>query len=400
MNKLISLVGSVGLRQWRLKGVFVLAILLVVAVTSTNSTAQQGNTATGFNALFNNTTGSGNTATGEAALFFNGTGSSNTATGASALRANTTGNNNTATGSEALFVNTTGNSNTATGQAALRANTTGFDNTATGVSALRANTEGVNNTATGRRALGANTTGQGNTAMGVEALFNNTDGISNTATGVQALFNNRGGIVNTATGRNALRNNTTGNDNTAMGAEALTNNMTGDRNTAVGFDADVTSEKTVTNATAIGAGASVDESNKVRLGNDKVTVIEGQVGFTSSSDARRKENFLPMDREETLRKLSQLTVGSWNFKGQDPTRFRHYGPNAQEFFAAFGHDDLGTIGSETTITTTDIDGIMLLAIQALEQRTIELQEELRRAREELAQLQAEKRAGVTEVESP
>ena len=107
-----------------------------------------------------------------------------------------------------------------------------------------------------------------------------------------------------------------------------------------------------------------------------------------------------MDREETLRKLHQLTVGSWNFKGQNPTRFRHYGPTAQEFFAAFGHDDLGTIGSETTITTTDIDGIMLLAIKALEQRTVELQEELRNAREELAQLQAEKEARVTEVESP
>jgi uncharacterized small protein (DUF1192 family) len=107
-----------------------------------------------------------------------------------------------------------------------------------------------------------------------------------------------------------------------------------------------------------------------------------------------------VDREETLHKLRQLTVGSWNFKGQDPTRFRHYGPTAQEFFAAFGHDDLGTIGSETTITTTDIDGIMLLAIQALEQRTVELQEELTRAQEELAQLQAEKKAGVAEVESP
>jgi predicted nucleic acid-binding Zn-ribbon protein len=51
-------------------------------------------------------------------------------------------------------------------------------------------------------------------------------------------------------------------------------------------------------------------------------------------------------------------------------------------------------------TTTDIDGIMLLAIQALEQRTVKLQEELRKAREELAQLQAEKEAGVAGVESP
>jgi hypothetical protein len=160
------------------------------------------------------------------------------------------------------------------------------------------------------------------------------------------------------------------------------------------------SRGSLTNATAIGAEAIVDASNTIRLGNTAVTRIEGQVGFSASSDARLKENFLPVDGEETLHKLSQLTVGSWNFKGQDPTRFRHYGPNAQEFFAAFGHDDLGTIGSETTITSTDIDGIMMLAIQALEQRTVELQEELRRAQEELAQLQAEKEAGVVGVESP
>jgi uncharacterized small protein (DUF1192 family) len=184
-----------------------------------------------------------------------------------------------------------------------------------------------------------------------------------------------------------------------MGLNALASNDTGSSNTAVGVGADV-SVGNLTNATAIGADAIVDASSKVRLGNTAVTVIEGQVGFTSSSDARRKENFLPVDREETLHKLRQITVGSWNFKGQDPTRFRHYGPNAQEFFAAFGHDDLGTIGTETTITSTDIDGIMLLAIQALEQRTVELQEELRRAQEELAQLQAEKEAGVAGVQSP
>ncbi len=44
------------------------------------------------------------------------------------------------------------------------------------------------------------------------------------------------------------------------------------------------------NATALGAGAVVDASNKVRIGNSAVTVIEGQVPFTTPSDGRYKFN--------------------------------------------------------------------------------------------------------------
>src|SRR5262249_15601959 len=43
------------------------------------------------------------------------------------------------------------------------------------------------------------------------------------------------------------------------------------------------------NATAIGSGAIVDASNKVRLRNTSVTRIEGQVGFTASSGVNQKE---------------------------------------------------------------------------------------------------------------
>ena len=60
---------------------------------------------------------------------------------------------------------------------------------------------------------------------------------------------------------------------------------------------------TLTNATAIGNGAIVDPSNKVRLGNAAVTVIEGQVAFTAVSDKTQKENFQPVDGEEVLGKI-------------------------------------------------------------------------------------------------
>jgi hypothetical protein len=126
----------------------------------------------------------------------------------------------------------------------------------------------------------------------------------------------------------------------------------------------------LTNATAIGNLAIVDASDKIRLGDDAVTMIEGEVAFTASSDKTRKENFKPVDGEEVLGKIRGFELSSWNFIGHDPKKFRHYGPMAQDFFAAFGHDGLGQIGSETTINSGDLAGILMIAV--LEERTAEL----------------------------
>ena len=327
------------------------------------------NTAIGVSALETNTTGNFNTATGFSALESNSTGSNNTATGAYALDVNTTGVGNTATGANALQSNN-GSNNTATGVSALHSNTTGFQNTAMGVNALLNNITGENNTATGTGALQQNNAGE-NTATGVAALGNNTTGVRNTAAGVLALTNNTTGGNNAAFGRSALQSNITGNLNTAVGISALFNNTTGSGNTAVGDGADV-SVGGLVNATAIGNGAVVNASNKIRLGNAAVTVIEGQVGFTSSSDVTKKENFRPVDGDEVLRKLLAFTLSSWNFIGQDASHFRHYGPSAQDFFAAFGHDGMGMIGTPTTITSTDLDGVLMIAVQALARRIEEI----------------------------
>ena len=167
--------------------------------------------------------------------------------------------------------------------------------------------------------------------------------------------------------------NTTGGQNTASGVNALRSNTTGSSNTAIGFAANV-SAGNLTNATAIGDGAIVNASNKIRLGNTAVTVIEGQVAFTVSSDKTQKENFQPVDGEEVLGKIRGFELSSWNFIGHDPKKFRHYGPMAQDFYAAFGHDGLGQIGSETTINSGDLAGILMIAVQALEKRTAELKQ--------------------------
>ena len=131
----------------------------------------------------------------------------------------------------------------------------------------------------------------------------------------------------------------------------------------------------------------VSASNKIRLGNPSVTVIEGQVDFTFTSDMTKKENFQPVDGEEVLRKLSTLNLTSWNYIGHDPKQFRHYGPMGQEFFVAFGNDAIGTIGSLTTLTASDVAGILMSAVQALERRSAEQSAAIERLRSENAALQ-------------
>jgi len=275
-----------------------------------------GNTASGLGALLSNTTGGFNTASGAYALGPNTTGYYNTATGGLALQANTTGYYNTATGGLALSFNTTGASNTASGTSALYNNTTGSANTASGVFALVANTTGSYNDASGVNALSSNTTGSYNSASGVGALSYNTTGNSNTASGAYALNSNTTAIDNIATGAYALGSNTTGNYNSASGYAALSQNttgsfnsshgegalyynttgnsntasgtysgnprdgtfLTGSLNTFVG-DLATLSTGTLSNASAIGANAEVDESNALVLGS-----IKGVNGATASTN--------------------------------------------------------------------------------------------------------------------
>lgn len=280
------------------------------------------------------------------------------------------GTENTFIGSNAGNVTMSGVRNTANGFEALENDTSGSNNTASGAEALEDNTTGVFNTANGAFSLRSNIRGDNNTANGAAALFRNTIGINNTANGFEALFSNTAGN-NTANGAFSLFSNSTGRENTASGVGALQRNTSGSSNTAVGFTADVSSGDEV-NATAIGAGAIVNASNKIRLGNSQVTVIEGQVPYTFTSDRNQKENFRLVDGEAVLRKLGSLNVKSWNYIGHDPQQFRHYGPVAQEFFAAFGHDAVGTIGTPTTINSGDLEGILMAAIQALAKQNTEL----------------------------
>ncbi len=117
-----------------------------------------------------------------------------------------------------------------------------------------------------------------------------------------------------------------------------------------------------------------------------VRVTPGGNSWSAISDVHRKENFLPIIGESVLNKITAMPLTTWNYKGQDKT-FRHYGPMAQDFFAAFGKDEFGIIGCDTLINQQDFLGINLIAIQALEKRTEQLQKENEALKERLDKLE-------------
>jgi hypothetical protein len=309
-------------------------ILLPVLSPCIPTPTASNNTASGYGSLYTNSTGSNNTSTGAFALAYNSSGSGNTAIGFSALNANTIGTSNTASGNNALHNNTEGFNNTADGADALSGNTTGYLNTATGTTALNANTTGFYNTANGGNALKSNLGGVGNTATGAFTLYANTSGAYNSAHGSSALANNTTGIDNTADGVNALAGNTIGNYNTAIGYGALQTNNTSNHNVAVGYYADVSADG-LTNATAIGDGASVNASNKIRLGNGAVSVIEGNAVYTVS-DGRFKKNVA--DDVKGLAFINELRPVVYNFEAKKFDEFLHKN-NAATFEKISSHLD-------------------------------------------------------------
>lgn len=253
----------------------------------TANTSGGYNTAIGYIALTANTTGSYNTALGNGTLAVNTTGLGNTAVGNNALNA-TTSSNNTAVGNAALYLNTSGTANTAVGESTLNKNTTGNQNTAVGQSSMKENLTGANNTTLGLSALQSNTSGNNNVAVGVSALVNNLTGGNNVAVGYTSMSATTSSN-NVGLGYGAGLGTTSGGNNTFVGYNTGATNTTGANNTFLGYQANVSSGA-LTNATAIGNGATVNASNKIRLGNGSVTLVETFGSFVTISDRRLKTN--------------------------------------------------------------------------------------------------------------
>ena len=101
-------------------------------------------------------------------------------------------------------------------------------------------------------------------------------------------------------------------------------------------------------------------------------LASGANAWSTMSSKVLKENFQPVDAKQVLAKITDFDLTTWNYKGQDKTKLRHYGPMAEDFYEAFGNDGIGTIGVDDSINQADFDGINMIAIQALAKENIEL----------------------------
>ncbi len=327
------------------------------------------------------------------------------------------GNNNNASGynSTALGVSTKarGDNSTSLGNGTI---SSGFTSTAIGYNTTAS---GDNSTALGN---GTIATGIASTVMGYfsNVTSNSSYGTamgyyttaSSTASFASGLQTISGGYASTSMGNNS---NASGYVSTALGnstnASGYTATALGNGTTASGFASTAmgySSTASGNNSTAMGSNTNAYLEGSFVIGDSPnssgtvssqtsnsftsrfrngyylytganfgsgVFINSGGNSWSSISDSTKKENFLPIDGENVLKKIANMRTVTWNYKGQDPKSFRHYGPMAQEFFSAFGRDKLGVIGNDTTIASADFDGINFTAIKALEKRTAELQTE-------------------------
>jgi len=182
---------------------------------------------------------------------------------------------------DVLAFSVTGSGNVFAGRSI---STSTSNSTIVGDSAGSVNT-GNNNTFVGHLTGNANTTGGNNVFVGNSAGLVNTTGNGNVVVGEAAGVHNSSGTGNSFFGTSAGSSNTTGTSNTFVGTSAGFLNATGSNNTFIGVSTGSDSGHTdLTQATAIGAFASVSTSNTIVLGTaTETTNIPGKLAVTGLS---------------------------------------------------------------------------------------------------------------------
>ena len=255
----------------------------------------------------------------------------------------------------------------------------------------------------------ARASGQGALAAGIlsdaSAAWSTALGERTTASGEAGLA---AGQSTTASGLAAV---SLGAESTASGDASTTlgvwNTAGGNWSTAMGYNAAALHDGSFAygdgSVTPSGGAVSTTTDNQfvvlaqhIWLGQDNsvtpnpVNFLDTSTGaylttggaWTNSSDVARKHLFEDVDPAAILKRVSALPVREWSYKAEDDG-VRHLGPTAQDFHAAFG---LG--GTDRAISTVDADGVALLAIQALERRTRELEADNAELRRRLEALEA------------
>ncbi|GAB3796306.1 hypothetical protein GCM10028819_13660 [Spirosoma humi] len=186
------------------------------------------------------------------------------------------------------------------------------------------NNKTSNNIFIGSKTGFANVNGGGNTFIGFQSGYNAVAD-SNTFIGYQSGYTTTTGNGNIFFGTLSGKNNTTGNHNTFVGNGAgpsgsdandnvyigfnTGNHDSGSRNTLLGTGADAQAQN-LTNATAIGAGATVTISDAVILGN------KANVGIGTSAPVNRLEVVSQSPNTSGL-SLTNLTTSSPTSRATD-----------------------------------------------------------------------------------
>ncbi len=161
-----------------------------------------------------------------------------------------------------------------------------------------------------------------------------------------------------------------GENSVTMGYHANSNNMKGSFVYSDYSSTTVFATATAPNQFMVkAAGGTIFYSNSTLTTG--VSLPAGGGAWQTLSDKHKKEHFRKVNAETILKKIADIEINSWNYKSQSED-IRHIGPMAQDFYAAFGFGE-----NNTTITTTDLDGVNLIAIQALAKRTKELNDKIK-----------------------
>jgi hypothetical protein len=327
---------------------------------------------------------------------------------------------NTAIGFEALQQNTIGSNNTAVGYNTLTYNLNGYQNTAVGQAALFLNTSGFYNTACGRGALSSEDGGIANAAVGADSFQNLMNGNQNAAVGAFSFQHLTSGTANIGLGYNAGQTLTSGNNNIYIGYSGNNSEsgmiyigdptvqtdtyLAGNLHAPGGMILDSTGADTGTLSSAwsltfggappyTGEGIGsvrvsgqndsygldfytdftkrlvIQNGGNVGIGTtspSSLLTVAGQIScqsITITSDRNAKEDFAAVDPRSVLEKVSTLPVTQWRYK-QDTNGFKHIGPMAQDFQAAFGLNG----ADDRHISVVDEGGVALAAIQGLNEK--------------------------------
>lgn len=190
-----------------------------------------------------------------------------------------------------------------------------------------------------------------------QVAIGNSNVVSGGSSATIGTNNSNGGNINTVIGYKCIAGS--GSVSVAIGYYANTNSKNG---SFVFSDA---SSDTYTNS-LVDNDFTVRASGGTVFFTDPDTTMgvylaSGSGSWSSISNRNKKENFISVDDEEVLQKVYHLKISKWKYKTEKEAF--HIGPIAQDMYKQF---HLGE--SPESITMTDIDGVILSCIKALNKK--------------------------------